>query len=190
MERIPIYCRHCRVEQNWDTVRKRIIDKKNQVHNHFVNKILHSLPLFQHIQYSNLPLSSIVLLFSMQQYRVLPVLAEGSGLRFGQENWFFKYSFPGSVYTLHYIHKTSHWLSLFNRESAYSTYFRDSHYTATKIRNKYVFREMKLLGLIPNFWIHVYKSDLYFPMIGLPMLLYCVCGPIVGRYKSLTDTWM
>ncbi len=47
---------------------------------------------------------------------------------------------------------------------------------------------MKLRGLVPNFCIHVSVSDFYIPTIGLPMLLYCVCGPIVGIYKSLTNT--
>jgi hypothetical protein len=47
---------------------------------------------------------------------------------------------------------------------------------------------MKLHGLVPNFCIHVSVSDLYIPMIGPPILLYCVCGPIVGIYKSFTDT--
>ncbi len=31
-------------------------------------------------------------------------------------------------------------------------------------------------------------SDLYFPPIGLPILLQEICGPILGIYKSLTDT--
>jgi len=26
--------------------------------------------------------------------------------------------------------------------------------------------------------------------IGLPFFVYCCCGPIVGIYKSLTETWM
>ena len=31
-------------------------------------------------------------------------------------------------------------------------------------------------------------SDLYIPTIGLPILLEELCGPILGLYKSLTDT--
>ncbi len=31
---------------------------------------------------------------------------------------------------------------------------------------------------------------LYIPMIDLPILLQEICGPILGIYKSLTDTWM
>ncbi len=37
----------------------------------------------------------------------------------------------------------------------------------------------------PIFCIHVSLSDF---MIGMPILLYCICGPIVGIYKLLTDT--
>jgi hypothetical protein len=48
---------------------------------------------------------------------------------------------------------------------------------------------MKLRGLVPNSYIHVSVSDLYIPTIA-----YSVCrkigGPIVGVYKSLTDTGM
>jgi hypothetical protein len=47
---------------------------------------------------------------------------------------------------------------------------------------------MKLRCLVPNVYIHVYVSDLYIPTIISPILLYCVCGLIVGTYKSLTDT--
>jgi hypothetical protein len=52
---------------------------------------------------------------------------------------------------------------------------------------------MKLRGLVPNFYIHVSVNDLlyvYLPMCTLdpPILLYCVRGPIMGIYKSLTDT--
>jgi hypothetical protein len=47
---------------------------------------------------------------------------------------------------------------------------------------------MKLRGLIPNFCIHISVSDLYIPTIGPPILLYCICGPIVEIYKLLTDT--
>jgi hypothetical protein len=31
-------------------------------------------------------------------------------------------------------------------------------------------------------------SDLYIPMIDLPILLQEICGPILGIYKSLTET--
>ncbi len=47
---------------------------------------------------------------------------------------------------------------------------------------------MKLHGLIPNFYIPVSVKDLYIHIISPPNLLYRVCEPIVGIYKSLTDT--
>jgi hypothetical protein len=43
----------------------------------------------------------------------------------------------------------------------------------------YVFPEMKLRGLVPNSYIHVFVSYLYIPRIGLPIL---------EIYKNLTDT--
>ena len=51
---------------------------------------------------------------------------------------------------------------------------------------------MKLRGLVPNFRTHIRSvSNLYIlPTVGPPILLYCVCGPIVGMYKSLTDIYM
>ncbi len=51
-----------------------------------------------------------------------------------------------------------------------------------KNRNKYTFSR--------NFHIHVSVSDLYIPTIELPILLQEICGPILGKYKSLKDTWM
>jgi hypothetical protein len=33
---------------------------------------------------------------------------------------------------------------------------------------KQIFPEMKLRGLVPNFYIHVLASDSYVPTIGLP----------------------
>ncbi len=53
---------------------------------------------------------------------------------------------------------------------------------------KQIFSERKLRGLVPNFCMHVSVSDLYIPPIGPPILLHCVCGPIVGIHKSITDT--
>jgi hypothetical protein len=45
---------------------------------------------------------------------------------------------------------------------------------------------MKLRGLVPNFCTHLRSvNNLYIlATVGLPILLYCVCGPIVGMYKS------
>jgi hypothetical protein len=47
------------------------------------------------------------------------------------------------------------------------TYCKD---TIPKIRNKYS-QKRNCSGLSPNFHIHVSVSDLYIPMIGLPILL-------------------
>ncbi len=48
---------------------------------------------------------------------------------------------------------------------------------------------MKLRGLVLNSYIHVSVSNFYIPKIGLPILLQeNIGGPIVGIYKSLTDT--
>jgi hypothetical protein len=46
----------------------------------------------------------------------------------------------------------------------------------------------ELRGYRPNFLIHVSVSDLNIPTIHLPILLQEICGPILGIYKSLTDT--
>ncbi len=45
---------------------------------------------------------------------------------------------------------------------------------------KQIFPEMKLRGLFPNLYISVFVSDLYIPTIYPPILLYCVCGLILG----------
>jgi hypothetical protein len=56
--------------------------------------------------------------------------------------------------------------------------------------SKQIFPEKEYRGLGPNFHIHTSVSDLYIPTIGLPILLEEICRPILGLYKSLTDTWM
>jgi hypothetical protein len=53
---------------------------------------------------------------------------------------------------------------------------------------KQIFPEKEYRGLSPNFHIHVSVSELYFSTMGLPFLLEEMCGPILGIYKSLTDT--
>jgi hypothetical protein len=69
-----------------------------------------------------------------------------------------------------------------------------------RIQYKYLvpvfgFPEMKLLFPKQNFnalstssYTHVSVRDLYISRIGLPILLQEICGPILGKYKSLTDT--
>ncbi len=51
----------------------------------------------------------------------------------------------------------------------------------------YVFPEMKLRGLVPNFHIHVTVIDSYIPMIG-PAICCKICRTILGIYESLIDT--
>ncbi len=46
----------------------------------------------------------------------------------------------------------------------------------------YVFPEMKLRGLVPSSYIHVFVSDLYFARIGLPILLQQIRQPRDWEY--------
>jgi hypothetical protein len=55
---------------------------------------------------------------------------------------------------------------------------------------KQIFPEKEYRGLSPNFHIHVSVSELYIPTMGLPVLLEEICRLILGKYKSLKDTWM
>jgi hypothetical protein len=48
-----------------------------------------------------------------------------------------------------------------------------------------IFLEMKLCGLIPNFYIHVSVSDLHIPTIGQKTLYIKIGGPSVGIHKWL-----
>jgi hypothetical protein len=54
--------------------------------------------------------------------------------------------------------------------------------------SKQIFPEKEYRGLSPNFHIHASVNDLYTPTTGLPILLQEICRPILGLYKSLTDT--
>jgi hypothetical protein len=49
---------------------------------------------------------------------------------------------------------------------------------------------MKLRGLVPNVCIHVPVRDLYIPMIGPPIFLDCVCGPIVEIYINCSQIYI
>ncbi len=62
--------------------------------------------------------------------------------------------------------------------------------SALQRQNTEIFPDEEYRGLRPNIYIHASVSDLYIPMIGLPILLEEICRPILGLYKSLTDTWM
>jgi hypothetical protein len=59
--------------------------------------------------------------------------------------------------------------------------------TNTK-NSKQIFPKKELRGHSPNFYIHVSVNHLYIPTIDLPILLQEICGPILGIYKSPTDT--
>jgi hypothetical protein len=61
------------------------------------------------------------------------------------------------------------------------------HHTVPE-NSKQIFSDMKLRGLVPSYSLPISVSNLYIPTIGLPTLLYCICGPILVIYKSLTDT--
>jgi hypothetical protein len=52
---------------------------------------------------------------------------------------------------------------------------------------KQIYPEKEYRGLSPNFHIHVSVSEIYIPTMGLPFLLEEICGPILGKYKFLTD---
>jgi hypothetical protein len=54
------------------------------------------------------------------------------------------------------------------------------------VHRKFETNILTLRGLVPIFCIHVSVSDLYISMISSPILLYSVCGLIVGIYKLLT----
>ncbi len=56
--------------------------------------------------------------------------------------------------------------------------------THCKENLKQIFPEMKLRGPVPNSFIHVSVSDLYFPTIGLPSLLH------ENRWRKLEITLM
>ena len=58
----------------------------------------------------------------------------------------------------------------------------------------YVFPELKLRGLLPNFYIHGSVSDLYIPTIGPPILLLenreTVLGIFVSNFRySVFGVW-
>jgi hypothetical protein len=53
---------------------------------------------------------------------------------------------------------------------------------------KQIFPEKEYRGLSPNCHIHVSVSELYTSTMGLHFLLEEICGPILGIFKSLTDT--
>jgi hypothetical protein len=56
--------------------------------------------------------------------------------------------------------------------------------------SKQIFLEKEYRGLSHNFHIHEPVSDLYTTTIGLAIPMEEICRPILGLYKSLTNTWM
>jgi hypothetical protein len=78
----------------------------------------------------------------------------------------------------------------------YSNYFKHITVSCTTLQihftenSKQIIPEMKLRGLVHNFYIHVSVSNLCIPMIGPQMQYRKIGGPIVGIYKWLTDSWM
>ncbi len=56
--------------------------------------------------------------------------------------------------------------------------------------SKQIFPEKEYRGLSPNFHIHAPVSELYISTIGLSILLEEICRVFLGKYKSLTETWM
>jgi hypothetical protein len=89
------------------------------------------------------------------------------------------------IITIWSIQYTGQWRRDYMQQNYWRRYTLQIHCTEN---SKQIFPEMKLRGLVPNFHIHVSVSDLYIPMIGPPILLQKLGGPIVGIFKSLTDT--
>ncbi len=77
-----------------------------------------------------------------------------------------------------------------------ATYILQARFKPTSLQRqnteilKQIFPGKEYRSLSPNFHIHATVSDLYIPTFGLPILLEEICGPILGLYNSLTDTWM
>jgi hypothetical protein len=83
-----------------------------------------------------------------------------------------------------YYHKTAHYVTRFIRGP-----FVPALQMQCTENSKQIFPEMKLRGLVPNFYIHVSVSDLYIPTIGPQQQYRKKGGPIVRiQYISLTDT--
>jgi hypothetical protein len=95
------------------------------------------------------------------------------------------------MYVVHCVHTR---LDLIHSSTRFYTHSARSHpHLATLQRQntkilKQIFPEKEYRGLSPGFHIHASVSNLYIPTIGLPILLEEICRPILGLYKSLTDT--
>jgi hypothetical protein len=95
-------------------------------------------------------------------------------------------------YIMHSATKASQSLVLVHDASPFLIHGHNARQSAlqrTKTENwKEIFPEKEQRGHSPNLHIHVSAIYLYIPMIDLPILLQEICGPILGIYKSLTDT--
>jgi hypothetical protein len=73
-------------------------------------------------------------------------------------------------------------------QALYAYIFGRSMQRRNTENSKQIFPEKEYRDLSPNFHIYVSVSYLYIPAIGLPILLHEIWGPILGLFKSLTDT--
>ncbi len=77
-----------------------------------------------------------------------------------------------------------------DRSQTKSNLFKKFLISPTNTENlKQIFPEKELGGYSPNCHIHVFVSDLYIPMIYCITVSAYSAAPILGIYKSLTDTW-
>jgi hypothetical protein len=101
--------------------------------------------------------------------------------------WFYPFGFHGEIVLLGW------WIrrEKFTLHPSPPPKKKTFKYAVTKIQ-KQLFSEMKLLGLVPNFYIHVTVNDLpvYIPTISPQTQFSKIDGHIVEINKSLTDTWM
>ncbi len=94
-----------------------------------------------------------------------------------------------TIFSKYCIFVSNIWLLLSENNKIEFSYLNYPHTERTNTENsKQKYPEKELRGHNPNFHIHVSVSDLYNPRIDLPILLQEICGPILGIYKSLTET--
>jgi hypothetical protein len=155
-------------------------------------------------------------LFRLVFMKVMFVMSEGGNYGFGQGMLLFNFKKLYRVHVVKVLYKyvpLSVWWKDYFYEM-YESYFLNRHcpdifwrHTVNegpvRIQYKclvpiYVFPEMKLLFpkqnynvLSPSSYTHISVRDLYFfPRLVYPFCCREICGPILGIYKSITDTWM
>jgi hypothetical protein len=138
---------------------------------------------FVYISSEQVPYSTAILSANSRKYSLfknqLPLSTIRGATDFKYEyKWYgeLQTSFISNTKTLRITHMGSSWLRTLKRQN-------------TEI-SKQIFLEKEYRGLSPNFHIHASVSDSYIPTISLPILLEEICRPIMGLYKSLTDTWL